>query len=161
MPSPLRVRITRDELSPTFRKLAGQLDGPARRRLLTLMAKKFASITKQNFGRSGVDRPFAWKSLNPKYAKWKKKQGARPFADLLLNKDLFRSIRAECNSDEYSTVTAYSDYAETHQFGGYSGEHKIPARPFMPIDGAGNVTPKTRAALLKVAEEELRRLTRS
>jgi phage virion morphogenesis protein len=49
-------------------------------------------------------------------------------------------------------------YAAIHQFGGMAGRGKkvkVPARPFMPIDAAGNLEPSLKQAILSYVDGKL------
>lgn len=61
-------------------------------------------------------------------------------------------------SDSEVVVGTNLKYAAIHHFGGLAGRGKkveIPARPFMPIDAAGNLEPSLRQAILSYVDGKL------
>lgn len=67
------------------------------------------------------------------------------------------SIRAHPNRDSV-TVGSVSEYAAIHQFGGMAGRGKkvrIPARPFIPVDKDGNLSPEAERGVLAAIYDHL------
>lgn len=61
-------------------------------------------------------------------------------------------------SDNEVVVGTNLPYAAIHQFGGMAGRGRkvrIPARPFMPIDAAGNLEPSLKQAILSYVDKKL------
>lgn len=129
-----------------FSELTRQIVTPftpwQRRQILGAMAAKFLFITSQNFGQSGAYRPSPWAPLSKSYAK----RVGRPYPTLYLSGDLFRSVRLSV-SDEVATVSWEDEKASWHQ----EGTSRMPARPFLPIKGAG-LTPLAEMECIKAAQ---------
>lgn len=150
----VRLTLKTDTFSANRRGLASGLMGAPKRVVLLAMAREFGSISMKNFGPSGVDRPEPWKRLKKDYRSWKQKNYGRSTADLLLNKDLFRSFKIRCENDQFAEVMVDSPYAATHQY----GQGPIPRRAFLPLTRANNLTPYARARMLNAAERAIYRL---
>lgn len=68
---------------------------------------------------------------------------------------LAASIDASSGRD-YAELTAGKVYAAIHQFGGQAGRGRrttIPARPFMPIDEAGQLPDDTQSEILSILDD--------
>lgn len=67
------------------------------------------------------------------------------------------SIRAHSDRDSV-TIGSVLEYAAIHQFGGMAGRGKkvrIPARPFIPVDRDGNLSPEAERGVLAAIYEHL------
>ncbi|MGN0008164.1 MAG: phage virion morphogenesis protein [Desulfovibrionaceae bacterium] len=67
------------------------------------------------------------------------------------------SIRARPDRDSV-TVGSVLEYAVIHQFGGMAGQGKkvhIPARPFIPVDKDGNLSPEAERGVLAAIYDHL------
>jgi len=131
------------------------IDRSARDAILRRLGAKFKFLTIQNFGNSGTDRPSPWKTLTKRYSK----RVGRTNATLDLTGELMRSIRVSQPNGESITVYTDDKKSESHQFG--STNQNIPARPFFPIDGNGNPTPRGMRILETTAQLEAQRILRS
>lgn len=148
------MRVIQNEWSHALRGLQNKLGEMGRRVLLSRMIGTFQDITQSNFGDDGQHRPMPWPMLDEDYAHEWKYGDTTP---TLMMSDEMHSLR---NSDvphlidcfevnltsRQASITNLSEYADAHQFG-----YGIPARPYYPIDEAGNPTPYAEAELTKVA----------
>lgn len=67
------------------------------------------------------------------------------------------SVRAYPDTDSVS-VGSVLEYAAIHQFGGMAGRGKkvrIPARPFLPVDMSGNLSPEAERGVLAALYDHL------
>lgn len=67
------------------------------------------------------------------------------------------SIRAHSDRDSV-TIGSVLEYAAIHQFGGMAGRGKkvrIPARPFIPVDRDGNLSPEAERGVLAAIYDHL------
>ena len=126
------------------------LDGEIRQRVQLAGAEAFRELVLNNFGHEHHpnDRPVQWKDLNAKYAK--RKHGGDTDPTLILTGLLKNSVQVE-SRPEYAEVYTTVDYAEAHQ----EGTNHLPARPFFPMDEAGNPTEFAREQIFKAMEAEL------
>lgn len=117
------------------------------------MAERFFEIVRSNFGDVGVDRPADWAPLSPKYAK----RVGRDHATLFVTGRLEAAVKMENTQEAGRVSISDSDvpYATVHQYG---GGNNIPARPYFPIDNAGNPTTFTQAQVEDAARDEFQRL---
>jgi phage gpG-like protein len=129
----IRIRVTRDDLGKFTRRLGPQF----MRQTLAEIGREFVSITQQNFGPSGIDRPTAWPPLSRNYQKRIKYFGPPLLLGLGGRRQVLRnSIHIENVFDNKVTVaTGDLPYAAVHQFG---GGNNIPARPYFPVIGGRN-----------------------
>ena len=123
----LRLRVVRDDLT----KFARRLDGPFMRQTMAEVGREFVSITQQNFGASGIDRPIPWAPLSAKYQKRIKYYGPPLLLGMGGQRAVLRnSIHIENVEDTKVTVaTGDLPYASVHQF----GNSTTPARPYFPV----------------------------
>lgn len=91
-------------------------------------------------------------------------QRSRGFEQYIADKKILYSSGRLRNSitqdmtDDSVTVGTNLPYAAVHQFGGMAGRGRkvrIPARPFMPIDAAGNLEPSLKMAILSYVDKKL------
>jgi len=71
---------------------------------------------------------------------------------------LRNSIHAVADADQVEVGTDVI-YARIHQLGGETGRNKatkLPARPYLPMTEAGDITPKARELLEKMVEEHIK-----
>lgn len=118
------------------------------------MAEAFYDVVQNNFGEAGEDRPVEWEMLSPAYSK----RVGRPHATLEVTGALREGVHFDAGPERgfVSVNDSMVAYATVHQYG---GGNNIPARPYFPIDGAGNVTEYTRnkveAAAVEALQEEI------
>lgn len=118
------------------------------------MTYRLYDIIMNNFGEAGEDRPFDWIALTPAYAK----KVGRPHATLEVSGRLRYSIQVDGALPEGGRVwvtDADVPYATVHQWG---GGNNIPARPYFPVDAAGNVTEYTTNEVIEAGRQEMERL---
>lgn len=99
------------------------------------MAVQFRQCVFDNFGPSGMFRPFQWAKLSPRYAR----KVGRDYATLNVTGKLRSAIKM-ASSEVKGTVSvskADCDYSLAHQFG-YE-KNNLPARPYFPINTDGTV----------------------
>ena len=98
------------------------------------------------------------KSLRP--SPWAPRKDKKKHALLLRSTDMWREIKHKVISDDTVAVGTKADYAKYHQH----GTKKMPARPFFPIDKAGNLTLYAQSEVARKIDEayakELRDLFR-
>ena len=158
--SSVGITITTDEVSPRLAKLIRLASNP--KPVFRAMATALLSITMGNFSSVG-------QSYRP--APWPAKRDGKP-SHLQKSGALSRSFHLGPDDASVSTPMIY---ASIHQFGGtIKGKPylrfkwgpgprnwatveqvKIPARPFFPIDRAGNLTPAADARLSAAAKRVL------
>ena len=76
---------------------------------------------------------------------------------ILQDTGALRSIRAHSDRDSV-TIGSVLEYAAIHQFGGMAGRGKkvrIPARPFIPVDRDGNLSPEAERGVLAAIYDHL------
>jgi len=113
------------------------------------MADAYCGVVLENFGASGVDRPWAWAPLSPSYAK----KVGRSYATLVVSGALKNSVK-KTDGRECSTVSmSDSDvsYATRHHHGGGN----LPARRVFPIREDGSSTPGVVEAIVGVAQQKV------
>lgn len=114
------------------------------------MGEAVLDVVHANFGETGFDRPASWAPLSPKYAK----KVGRTFATLEVTGEMKSAVKLDNSDPNHSSVSISKDdcpYALAHQFG-YEANN-LPARPYFPVDSAGNLMPAT-MSLVKIAAEE-------
>lgn len=143
----------RDEITPALKNLQKQISPDGRNRLLRKMINDVESVTKQNFGETGLARPSDWKLLSAKYAK----RVDRPFATLVLTTGNFakgpfgtlkKSFLKQSNSNT-ATLTNLSRYADAQMFG--VEENNLPPRQVYPINQDGSLTDFEQTRLAAIA----------
>ncbi|MEW6314138.1 MAG: phage virion morphogenesis protein [Pseudomonadota bacterium] len=111
--------------------------------------------TMQNFEDEG--RP-AWEVLKPSTIKQREKHGYWPGRILQRRGELKAAVHPFYGAD-HAGVGVAKPYAAIHQFGGQAGRgHKteIPARPYLPVDVAGNLQAEARDSVLDALNRYLR-----
>ena len=156
------VRITRDEVTPTFGKLDAALHslGP----ILEAVGLEIVSISQRSFSDSSL-----------RVTPWAAKRDGSP-ATLIQSGVLRQSIRITSISG--STVAVGSDriYAAIHQLGGtilpkpgtkalvfksggvtfFAKKVSIPPRPFFPVDKSGNLSALAQRKVTGVLSQALK-----
>lgn len=124
---------------------------PHRQAIQNSMCDIFYETVQANFGNYGLDRPIEWPPLSRKYAK----KVGRAQATLRVTGRLAGAVKTEYGVEASSVSISKDDvpYAFAHQFG--SDKQNIPARPYFPIDANGEITPRTKADVMKAAETQL------
>lgn len=143
--------IKEDTASPMLEAMASGIEGEGRMRLQLAGANRFADIVRNNFGFSGENRPAPWPDLSPRYAN--RYHGGVTIPTLILSGDLEKSIEVQ-SQPEFEEVFTENEYALAHQEGNGAG---LPARPFFPMDEAGNATPYAESEVMAAIESELER----
>ena len=116
------------------------------------MATEFGRIAKNNFGEQGEDRPIGWVELSPRYAK--RYHDGNRIPTLILRDEMRNSIMANVGEADDCHVVTRMEYAQIHQF----GTDHVPARPFFPMDAAGQITPYTLERVMASAQDALNNL---
>ena len=112
------------------------------------------NISKRSFEAPGQS-PFGemWQALSP--ATLKKKKGS---LKLVESGHLQRSIRTSTKLGKVEKAVSIGsnlEYAAIHQFGGQAGRNRkvtIPARPYLPLNTAGEIAPSLDRAINRVLE---------
>lgn len=101
----------------------------------------------ENFGASGVDRPWAWAPLSPAYAK----KVGRSYATLVVTGALRNSVKKTEGQD--CAVVSMSDsdvpYATRH----HRGSGNLPARRVFPLNEDGSPTAGVQEAVAAAAQK--------
>lgn len=152
----LKIRVKQDSFTPQIKRLMGSLTGNGRRNVLRAGGYEFWKIARANLGISGVDRPRVWSPLSYSYIKElrEKSFGTPLIPTLLRTGTLMNSIRIRPES-QYCEVFTELDYAPEHQFGAPS--KRLPARPYFPVYGNGQLTPYAEAKMILAMETEIMR----
>lgn len=144
-----KVTVNTRDLSRSF--MAGVFGDVARRQILGAMGTELIKIAEENIGKTGIDRPATWPPLSKPYAKRVK----RDYATLYLTGALYRSSTLRVTPD-VATVTYEDTKASLHQ----DGTEKMPRRPFLPFNSAGQLTPYARRRIENAANLALQSLIR-
>ncbi len=145
----MRVNVNvQVDLEPLLQKLEA-LKPPVQ----AAMAQALYDIVINNFGATGVDRPWPWKELrNKEYAR---KMG-RSFATLFVTGKLRDTVEQDNSNPEFSTVsmgnTDKVSYALAHHF----GAGLLAARRVFPIQENGELTWFSREHITDEATRTLR-----
>lgn len=120
----------KDTISPDLRAkaLAVEKRGP----LLQAMGTAVVSMGTRAFTDASL-RPSTW-------APRKQPDKPRPHAPLLLDNHLRDSLRTSNPTNKSITIQSDTPYAATHQLG--SEKLHVPARPFLPFQEDGSLTPQ-------------------
>lgn len=92
----------------------------------------------------------AWADLKPATKQRRAKRGHWPGPILQVTGGLAASVSSAAGAD-WASVGAAKVYAATHQF----GRDTIPARPFLPVDAAGNLPDTLRREILAILTDAL------
>lgn len=92
----------------------------------------------------------AWADLKPATKQRRAKSGHWPGSILQVTGGLAASVSSAAGAD-WASVGAAKVYAATHQF----GREAIPARPFLPVDAAGNLPDTLRTEILAILTDAL------
>lgn len=114
------------------------------------MGQRFYEVVMGNFGVAGVDRPHSWAPLSPAYAA----RVGREIATLHVTGALKSAVMVGGSYGDSVTVEVNDSsvpYATAHQY----GKGRMPARPYFPVDGDGNVMPYTVSQVVEAAEKAL------
>lgn len=126
--------LIKDTLAPD---LARKLRAVSNRKpLLDAMGQAVKSLAVRAFTEAGL-RPSTWE-----------KRQVEPADGHLLLQDstmLIKSIRVISVDDNQVTIGSDRPYAAAHQLG--YPENNLPARPYLPFDAAGALTPKGKTAV--------------
>ena len=142
--------ITIDLDSKDLQRGLGQLlqNATDTRPMMRAIATEMASLTEDNFENE------SWGGQ-----KWPRSR--RADADggktLQLSGQLAASISTQVGND-FARIGSNKKYAAIHHLGGQAGKGKkvtIPARPYLPVNGAGQLQPGAERALLDIALKSL------
>ncbi len=117
-----------DTISPDLLAKARACGNP--QRYLQAMGTAAVSMARRAFVEPGL-RPSTWAP--------RKKEPKKPHPLLQDTHTLIDSIRTDGLTDKSINIVSSTPYAAAHQFG-YSPRN-LPARPFLPFDKDGNLTP--------------------
>lgn len=142
--------MTKNEIVDSFLNSRSPYGDPWEQNKIVTIHLSHKTLGRKSFTKDGVQTKSFQNFAN----------GKKP---LILTSSLMRSFTY--NVDENS-VTIGTNWgagsikggAAIHQFGGMAGRGrkvKIPTRPFMPIDAAGNLEPSLRANILAYLEGEI------
>lgn len=118
------------------------------RQMMRAIATEMTSLTEENFESEswGGDR-------------WKQSQrAAQDGKTLQLTGQLAASISTQVGKD-FARIGSNKPYAAIHHIGGSAGRGhnvKLPARPYLPISGSGQLQPGAEKRLLDIAIESLK-----
>jgi len=129
------------------------------------MSEVMHTIILDNFGSTGLMRPWDWQALSPKYAK----KVGRAFATLVVTGALRETVRRDDSKHEASEVvmsnTGLVPYALAHHHGnpgnfGWTqpGSGELPARRVFPLDEADQVLPEANEIVSQAAEKAIKEL---
>jgi len=118
----------KDTISPELLRMAKAASDP--KPLLEAMGTAVVSMAQRAFTDEGL-RPSTWDKRDPE-----PKDG---HALLIKSGRLRKSIRISAVTKTEVTISSDAPYAAAHQFG--CPEHNLPARPFLPFDKSGHLTP--------------------
>ncbi len=121
-----------------------------RRPMMSAVATELQSITEDNFESE------SWGSQ-----KWKQSQRAANEGGKTLQKSgqLAASLTIQAGND-FACISSNKVYAAIHHLGGQAGRgHKVslPARPYLPIDGSGNLQNGGEKRILNIVKDALAR----
>lgn len=95
----------------------------------------------------------AWQDLTEETKERREEAGHWPGPILQVSGQLAASIATEAGAD-WASIGVGKEYAAIHQFGGLTtmapGPAGIPARPYLPIDQAGNLPESLRQEILEI-----------
>ncbi len=118
----------KDTVSPDLLAKARACNDP--QRYLQAMGTAVVSLAKRAFVEDGL-RPSTWEP---------RKKEPKKFHPLLQDSmDLRDGIRTDGLTDKSVNIVNKVPYAAAHQFG--YDPRNLPARPFLPFDASGNLTP--------------------
>lgn len=133
----ITITVDTSQLDKTLSDFPARL-AAAQRRALQAIGAAVASRTTQAF-RTPAFRPSPW-------APRKDKKSTHPL--LIKSGNLRQSINWKLDGDDAVAVGAPMKYASYHQ----EGTKNMPARPFFPIDGDGNLTPAMAEKISRTVE---------
>ncbi len=116
----IKIKITRDTVSPDLRRWVRQVAGSPKAALL----KTISDVLAESCAKAAFD------SASARPASWAPKKDGSP-ATLRRDNLLSRSPRTVSSTPRNAILGSDRKYAATHQFG--SPKKGIPARPFMPF----------------------------
>lgn len=121
-----------------------------RRPMMTSVATELQSMTEDNFESE------SWGGQ-----KWKQSQRAANESGKTLQKtgQLAASLTTQASND-FARIGSNKVYAAIHHLGGQAGRgHKVslPARPYLPIDGSGNLQSGGEKRILDIVKDALAR----
>ncbi len=135
--------VVTDEWSGLFDSLEEKVSEGRRRILLSQLAVAIVDVTQQNFGDTGIDRPWKWAPLAEEYAL--EVHGGDATPTLILPDDehekchpgaphMQDNFNVEIGGD-FALITNLSEYASEHQ----EGKGNM-YRPFFPVNLDGQLT---------------------
>lgn len=122
----IQIKVDDKELKSLFQGVVARMDNltPA----LKIIGEIVRTSVVRNFEKSG--RPKKWKKLTP-YTLARKK-GTKILIEQGMAGGLMGSISYKAMTDRVRIGTN-KKYAAIHQFGGFNGRSKIPARPYLMV----------------------------
>ena len=156
----LEIKLDTSQFDRELSSILQRLQNPSS--LMAAVAQSMESQTQQAFYQEGQPGGGKWKDLDDSTKSQRAKEGSWPGP--ILNRSggsgLLGSVMSTSTSVT-ATVGAGSGksaaYAAIHQFGGQAGRGRkvtIPARPYLPITGAGSsasLTPHAEKAITRMA----------
>lgn len=142
--------MVKNDITDSFRNSRSPFGEPWEPNKIVSIHLSHQALGRKNFTKYGVQTKAFQKFAN----------GKKP---LILSSLLMRSFTYEATNDSVTVGTNWGagsikGGAAIHQFGGMAGRGRkvrIPARPFMPIDAAGNLESDLRAAILQSVGKKL------
>ncbi len=141
----IALSVTHDSITPVLQKLASQ-SGVVREAVLRAMVTTLKSITEGNFSAAGsAFRVAPWANKYDGSAATLRKSGT-----------LWKSFHVAATAQE-ATLSNPTIYAAIHQQGGWRSAKEVtmPARPFVPVDANGQLSPSAAALLRRAGERAL------
>jgi len=154
--SDITVTLIRDEISPELQRIARELSGAGRRRVLQVLGAGLVNLTQQAFKDASL-RPLPWPPL--KYRKEFNAAGKRIGIPLVKTGQLMRGIHISELTEDHVTVQPTVPYAIYHQLG--APKAHIPPRPFFPVTENQQFTPLARERLDAIFRASVERILKS
>jgi phage virion morphogenesis protein len=149
MTAPIEFTLHSQELHTALDAIArtGRID-----KLMPAIAAELLAQTEDNFRAQGQPR---WASLSARTIAERTKKGSWPGKILQVSGALARSVIAD-SGPAYAAIGVAGDahpYAAIQQLGGTAGKNHsvtIQARPYLPMDANGNLSPEAEHGVLTV-----------
>jgi phage virion morphogenesis protein len=152
MTRPFHIVIDDRDVLDALARLRGQLDDMTP--MMADIAMALESETEHRFEQEGP----GWPRLSERTILDRIKAGKWPGKMLQRSAGgLAPSIESDHGPD-YAQIGTANVYGAIHQFGGQAGRERkvtIPARPYLPIDAAGQLTSEARETILEILAEHL------